>query len=350
MTRTVTTGQLARDLGAELRGDPDVVLHGVADVVEAGPGELTFVTRPKYIAKLAESRASAVLVSREFGATPMTALACDRVDRAVAQALAHFAEPPWHPPAGLHEASSIDPAALVAPDARVGAFVTIGPGSRVGARCLLYPGVFIGADATVGNDCVLGPNAYVGDRCVLGDRVVLKPGAVIGGDGYGFYFDQGAHHRVPHTGNVILEDDVEIGSASCVDRAKFGSTRVGAGSKIDNQVQIAHNCSLGAHSLMAGQAATAGSVRTGPYCVLGGRSGILEGATVGERVTVAAVSVSVGDIESGMTVLGYPAAEIGNQRRILAAQRRLPELMEELRRLRVRVEQLEASANDQSGG
>lgn len=351
MTPTVTTGQLAREIGADLRGDPNVVLHGVADVVEAGPGELTFVSRPKYIAKLAESRASAALVGPDFGATPMPVLVCERVDRAVAQALAHFTVPPWGPPAGLHEAAWVDPTAVVAPDACIGAFVTIGPGSRVGARARLYSGVFIGANATVGADCVLGANACVGDRCVLGDRVVLKAGAIIGGDGFGFYFDRGAHQRVPHTGNVVIEDDVEIGSSSCVDRAKFGSTRIATGCKIDNLVQIAHNCRLGPHSLMAGQAALAGSVRTGAYCVFGGRAGALDGAEIGERVTFAAEAVSAGvTIQSGQTVLGFPAVEIGEQRRILAAQRKLPELLEEVRRLRARVEQLEASANDQSGG
>lgn len=350
MTRIITTGQLARELGAELRGNPDIEIRGIADVLEAGPGELTFVSRSSYVAKLASSRASAVLVGRDFGTAPMTALLCDRVDRAVAQALSYFVQPAWRPAAGIHPMACVDPSTVIAPDAAVGPFVTIGPGSRIGSRSALYPGAFIGAEVIIGADCVLGANTCVADRCVLGDRVVLKPGAVIGGDGFGFYFDGGTHHRVPHTGNVVIEDDVEIGSCSCVDRAKFGSTRVARGCKIDNQVQIAHNCRLGPHSLMAGQAALAGSVRTGTHCVFGARAGSLEAANIGEGATIAAVSVAATDVEPGTTVLGYPAGEIGAQRRIMAAQRKLPELLNEVRRLRARVDQLEASANDSSGG
>ncbi|MCC7290577.1 MAG: UDP-3-O-(3-hydroxymyristoyl)glucosamine N-acyltransferase [Phycisphaerales bacterium] len=350
MTFSITAGDLARRVGAALRGDASIVLRGMADVAEAGPDELTFVSRASYARKLASSRAGAVLVPRDFGATPMTALRCDRVDRAVARVLALFAPPRWQPAVGVHPMASIDRDARMGNGARVGPFVAVGPGATLGAGCELHAGAFIGAGAHLGEHCVIGPNAVVADRCVLGSRVVLKAGAVVGGDGFGFYFDEGSHHRVPHAGIVIIEDDVEIGSCSCVDRAKFGATRIGAGVKIDNHVQIGHNVRVGRHGLLVAQVGISGSTRIGEYCVLAGRSGTVDGAEIADRSTLAALSVVAKSTTEGQTVMGFPAQESGVELREQAAVRRLPELIEEVRRLRARLERLEASTNDQARG
>ncbi|MCG3129356.1 MAG: UDP-3-O-acylglucosamine N-acyltransferase [Phycisphaerae bacterium] len=349
MKLPVTAEELARVAGATVRGDGAVLLRGVAAVAEAGPDELTFITQSRYAGQLSESRAGAVLVPRNFGPAPMTALLCDRVDAALAAVLGALKPEAWSPPVGAHELSWLDPQAVLEAGVRVGPFVTVAPGSRVGSGSILHPGVFVGRDVRIGRDCVLGPSAVVHDGCVLGDRVVLKAGAVIGGDGFGFYFDGKAHRRVPHAGNVVLEDDVEIGSGTCVDRAKFGSTHIAAGTKIDNHVQVGHNCRIGRATVIAAQTGLSGSTRIGDFCVLAGRSGSVDGATIASKSTVAAVSVVVDQTTEGQVVMGYPAKDAALERRIIAAQRRLPDLLAEVRDLRKRLERLEASAHDQPG-
>ncbi|RJP33387.1 MAG: UDP-3-O-(3-hydroxymyristoyl)glucosamine N-acyltransferase [Phycisphaerales bacterium] len=348
MTPEISLTDLTARVGGTLRGRGDVVIRGVADVSEAGPDELAFISNPAFTRRLPGSKAGAALVPADFGPTPMPAVLCRRVDRALAAVLAYFAPPEYQPPPGVHATAVVSDAALIGEGCAIGAHVVIGPRSRLGPGCTLFPGVYVGAEVVLGSQCRIGANAVVADRCELGDRVVLHPGAVIGGDGFGFYFDEGRHNRVPHVGRVILEDDVEVGSCSCVDRAKFGATRVGKGTKIDNLVQVAHNVRLGSHCLLAGQTALAGSSRAGDYCVFGGRSATTDGVRVGDGAVIAACSVAARDIPAGQTVLGFPAQDIHEEKRERASLRRLPKFFEKIRQLTARIEQLEAAKNDQS--
>jgi len=348
MKTSFELAQIADAVGGRLRGSSAVVITGVADVAEAGPGDITWVSNPKYAAKLGNSRAGAVLAPADFGATPMPAVLCARVDRSVAKLLGLFARPVSRPAPGVHSTAVVHPTAQIGPEPAIGPHVVIDAGVRIGAACVIHAGVFIGRDTHIGDNCLVWPNAVIRDGCIVGHRVEIHPNAVIGADGLGFYFDEGRHNKVPHIGGVVLEDDVEIGACSCVDRSKFGYTVVGRGTKIDNLVQIAHNAQIGAHCVFAACAGVAGSVRTGDYCVLGGRATVLDNLTIGDHVRFAGgLSVATKDIPAGMTVSGYPARDHREEMRDQASLRRIGKLTEQLKDLMSRVEHLEASIHDQ---
>jgi len=345
MSRKYTLGQLADIVGGKVRGDAAVVIQGVADVSEAGPQDATWVNREKYAEKLTSSRAGAVLVPADFAATPMPAILCVKIERSVAKLLGAFALPVSRPDPGIHPSAVIHSSARIGANPSIGPYVVIDADVRIGASCVVHAGTFIGRGTTIGDDCLLWPNVVIRDGCRLGHRVIIHPNSVIGGDGFGYYFDEGRHNKIPHVGGVILEDDVEIGSCTCVDRSKFGYTVVGAGTKIDNQVQVAHNVRIGKHCVLVGQAGLAGSTRTGDYCVFGARACALDNLAIGNRVTLAGFSVADKDIPDGLMVSGFPARDHREELRERALVRRLPKLAEQLKELIHRVEQLEASTH-----
>ena len=345
MNRKYTVGQLADIVGGKVRGDATVVICGVADVSEAGPEDATWVSREKYAEKLKSSQAGAVLVPTGFAATPMSAILCEKIEPSVAKLLRAFESPVSRPDAGIHSSAVIHPSARIGANPSIGPHVVIDADVRIGASCVIHAGTFIGRSTIIGDDCLLWPNVVIRDGCHLGHRVNIHPNSVIGADGFGYYFDEGRHNKIPHIGGVILEDDVEIGACTCVDRSKFGNTVVGAGTKIDNQVQVAHNVRIGRHCVLVGQAGLAGSVRTGDYCVFGGRAVSLDNVAVGDRVTLAALSVADKDIPDGLMVSGFPARDHREELRERALVRRLPKLVEQLKDLIHRVEQLEASTH-----
>jgi UDP-3-O-[3-hydroxymyristoyl] glucosamine N-acyltransferase len=345
MSRTYTVGQLADLVGGTVRGDPNGAIRGVADVSEAGPDQATWVNREGYAEKLAASRAGAVLVPTNFGETPMPAILCAKIEPSVAKLLGAFATPISKPDPGIHPTAVVHPGARIGGDPSIGPHVVIDAEVRIGASCVIHAGVFIGRGTTIGDGCFLWPNVVIRDGCAIGHRVIIHPNSVIGADGFGYYFDQGRHNKVPHIGGVILEDDVEIGACTCVDRSKFGNTVVGTGTKIDNQVQIAHNVRIGRHCVLAGQTGIAGSVRIGDDCVFGGRAVSLDNVAVGDRVTVAGLAVVDKDVPDGLTVSGFPARDHREELRERALVRRLPKLAEQLKDLIHRVEQLEASTH-----
>jgi UDP-3-O-[3-hydroxymyristoyl] glucosamine N-acyltransferase len=205
--------------------------------------------------------------------------------------------------------------------------------------------VCLGRDVRVGGECRLHEGVVVRHGCTLGERVEIGPNSVIGQDGFGYYFQDGAHHKVPHIGTVVIEDDVEIGACSCVDRAKFGATRIGAGTKIDNLVQIAHNVETGRGCLLAGQVGIAGSARLGDTVVLGGHAGVRDNIRLGDGVQAAAFSAVAGDIEAGQVVGGVPARPVREQMRAVHAAAKTPEMAKKLRDLQARIERLESAAD-----
>lgn len=348
MSRTYTVGQLADIVGGKVRGDATVHIRGVADVSEAGPEDATWVNREKYIEKLKSSRAGVVLVPADSPPTPMPAILCEKIGPSVAKLLGAFASPVSRPDAGIHPSAVIHPSARIGAKPSIGPYVVIDAEVRIGASCTIHAGTFIGRGTTIGDDCFLWPNVVIRDGCRLGNRVAIYPNAVIGADGFGYYFDHGRHNKIPHIGGVILEDDVEIGACTCVDRSKFGYTVVGAGTKIDNQVQVAHNVRIGRHCVLAGQSGAAGSVRVGDYCVFGARACALDNIVIGDRVTVAGLAVVDKDIPDGLMVSGFPARDHREELRERALVRRLPKLVEQLKDLIHRVEQLEASTHHNS--
>lgn len=351
MSPSYTVEQLAGIVGGTVRGNKNVRVTGVADVAEATAEQAAWVSSPKYAAALNKSRAGVVLVAEDSGSTPMPAILCERVDRSVAKLLGAFAVDATSLEPGVHATAVVHESARMGAGTAIGPCAVIGAGVSIGASSAIHAGVYIGSGTTIGNDCVCWPNVVIRDGCVIGHRVTIHSGAVIGADGLGYYFDEGKHNKVPHIGGVRLEDDVEVGACTCIDRAKFGFTTVGRGTKIDNLVQLAHNVQIGEHCVIAGQCGISGSVRIGDFCVFGGRAGAVDNVAVGDGARLAGGhTIATKDIPAGVTVSGFPARDHRQELREQAHVRRLPALAKLLKDLTARVEQLESSAHHQSRG
>lgn len=347
MTRTYTLTELAQIVEGALR-DPDDgrTINGVADLSEAHPQHAAWVSNLKFAPKVASSRAGVVLVGKDFGPTPMPAIVCARVDRSVALLLAAFAPERALPSVGVHSAAVIDPTALIGANVRIGPHVVVESGVVIGESTALCAGVFVGRATTIGDCCTIWPNVVIRDGCIIGNRVEIHPNAVIGADGLGFYFYEGRHNKVPHIGGVRIGDDAEIGACTCIDRAKFGYTEIGSGTKIDNLVQIAHNVRVGDHCVFAAQAGFAGSTRIGNFCLFGGRAATTDNVSIGDGARFSGgIATASKDVAAGTTVAGCPAQELRAELRSRAVYRRLPEVAEQVRELIARVKRLEASTD-----
>jgi UDP-3-O-[3-hydroxymyristoyl] glucosamine N-acyltransferase len=323
----------------------------VAPLDEAGPGDLSFFANRKYRRSFEASRASAVVVEPgEEAPAGRTVLRAKNAYLAFAKISTLFhppeqAVPDVSPRAFVHPTARVDPSAELMPFAHVGADAV------VGARCVLYPGAYVGPGARLGTDCVLWPNAVVRERCILGDRVVLQPGCVVGSDGFGYAFDPSGeggsgprHYKVPQIGIAVIEDDVELGANSCVDRATLGATRVGRGSKLDNLVQIGHNVEVGPLSILCGQVGIAGSTRLGAGVMVGGQVGVVGHISIGDEAKLGAQAGVMNDVGTGEMVAGSPARLHRDWLRMEAMLSRLPELVRRVKELEKRLEQLEGSA------
>ncbi len=339
-----TTGAVAATIGAELIGPADLLLTRVSGLEDADERTLSFIRDERNAARWAESRAAAAVVSRR--AQPKThdpsrraLLIVEDADQAMIGILEAIAPRHAAPPAGVHATACVDASARIDPTAHIGPGVVIGAEARVGARTILHARVALGAGARIGADCDLRAGVVIEDRCVVGARVVIHPNTVIGGDGFG-YRPAGASAReggpalirIPHAGIVEVHDDVEIGACTAIDRGKFGSTVIGAGTKIDNLVQIGHNCRIGRNCVICGAVGLAGSVTLGDGVTLGGGVGVKDNLTLGAGSTVAARSGVMDEIPPGETWAGYPAAPFSQMMRIVAATRKLPDVLRSLGR------------------
>jgi UDP-3-O-[3-hydroxymyristoyl] glucosamine N-acyltransferase len=323
-----------------------IPITGVAMLPDARPDELSYLGSDRLLPQFAQTRAAAVLVQRRVKLPPdpsRPVLIVDDADLAVARVLEFFAPPIPRPNIGVDPAARIDPSATIAPDARIAPFVFVGERASIGARTILHSGVHIGADTIIGDDCELFPNVVVRERCELGHRVVIHAGSVVGSDGFGYRWDGSKHAKIPQIGRVVIEDDVEIGSCVCVDRAKFAATRVGRGSKIDNLVQIAHNAVLGPHCIMAGQSGVAGSVTLGAGVMLGGQCAVRDHVHMADGSMLGPCSGAMDDVEPKQIVTGLPAIPHRQFLREQAAMRHLPELRSEIRKLQDELAELRKS-------
>jgi UDP-3-O-[3-hydroxymyristoyl] glucosamine N-acyltransferase len=343
-----TLPRLAERVEGRLRGGSPVCITGVASLEEAGPREASWLSNPKYAHFLATARCGVILVPRGHAETPMPSIECPSVERSIALLLGAFAPPRAPFPRTVHPTAVIDPTARLAPDVAVAPHVVIEAHAAVGARTRLHAGVFIGSGAVVGDDGELWPGVYVGHGCRLGNRVIVYPNSVIGADGFGFYFADGHHERVPHIGCVVLEDGVEVGACTCIDRAKFAVTVVGAGTKIDNLVQVAHNVRIGTHCVLAGQVGIAGSVRIGSHCLFGGQSGAIDNLVIGDGAKLGAFSGAVRDLPAGSWFSGVPAREHRAHMREMVELRRLTDIVRQIRGLTDRIQQLETAMHDRA--
>ncbi len=333
-----TTGQLAELLDAELVGSPGIRVARINAIDRADRESVTFVRDAKRAAQWDSSSACAAIVTRGVEVEPgegRALLIVDDADRATITLLETLTPETHTPREGVHPGAAIDPSAHVDPTAAIGPFVTVGPRTVVGPGTVLHSGVCLGADVRIGSDCELRAGVVIEDRCTLGSRVRLHANVVIGADGFGYRpsADGKSLVKIPHAGNVEIGDDVEVGANTTIDRGKFGPTTVGAGAKIDNLVQIGHNCRIGRGVIICGAAALAGSVTVGDGAILGGGTGIADNLTIGAGAKVAARSGVMFPIPDGETWGGYPARPMGETMRIVAATAKLPDLMKQVKRL-----------------
>lgn len=334
--------QLADRLDCRLEGDGTLEIRGVAGIEEAGPGDLTFLANPRYAAAVARTRASAIILPLDGGTAPCAVLRASQPYLAFARALALLMPEPRHAP-GVHASAVIDPTAEIGADVSIGPLAVVGARARVGARTILHPHVVIAPDAVIGDECVLHAHVSIRERSVLGNRVVVHDGAVIGSDGFGFVTDaEGVHHKIPQVSRVVIEDDVEIGANTAIDRPAVGETRIGRGAKIDNLVQIAHGVHVGEGSLLAAQVGIAGSTRLGRRVVLAGQVGVAGHLTLGDGVRATAQTGIPNSLEAGAFVSGYPAIDNRDWLRAAAVFRKLPELKRRLAELAERLDALES--------
>ncbi len=312
----------------------NIEVHGPASLAEAGAGDIAFFGNAKYLPALRASQATAILVPHGCGEEIRPArIWVDNPAAAFAAILARFAPEPIVYPPGIHPAAIIDSTASIDPSAHVGPGAIVEAGARIGARTVIGAQCYIGHYAVLGDDGFLHPRVTVRERCKIGHRVQLHSGAVIGADGFGYEFKDGRHVKIPQTGIVQIDDDVEIGANTTVDRARFGRTWIQQGTKIDNLVQIAHNVRVGAHSIVCSQAGVSGSTRIGNYVTLAGQAGIVGHIEIGDKAIVAAQCGLSRNLKPGEIVCGSPAREIQTWKEQAAQVNRLGRLYDRVKKL-----------------
>jgi len=345
-------GKVAELVGARLAGDPDYEVSSVASLEDAGPSDVSFLADRKFLRHLKDTKAGAVVLHPSLADSSAAAgknlLLADEPNPTFSRVAALFAPPPPTYEPGVHESAVVHPSAEVDPSAHVGPLCVVGEGARVGAGTVLTALVYLGPGVVVGGDCVLHPGVVVREHCRIGDRVVLHAGAVIGSDGFGYETVDGEHRKIPQTGNVVVEDDVEIGSCTCVDRARFASTVIGRGTKIDNLVQVAHNVVLGPGCLLAAQVGISGSGRFGKGVVAAGQVGVNPHVRVGDRAVLSGKSGITKDVPPGVIVSGFPPALHSEFLRREVAVKKLPALLDRVRELEERIAKLEGKHEDDS--
>lgn len=349
MSANITHQRLAELVGGELiQGDPAGIVTGLNSILEAAPGEVTFLGNSRYQASLKTTKATAILVSPDFNES-MDGVALIKVTNptlAFSSVIRHFGPPTRAFVPGIH------PSAVVASTAIFDAQkVSIGPGVviedhvQIGDGTLIQAGVFVGHGARIGCDCVIYPNATIRERCLLGNRVIIHSGSAIGADGFGYEFNKGRHQKIDQVGIVQIDDDVEIGSCTTIDRARFGRTWIGEGTKIDNLVQVGHNVVLGKHCVIVSLVALAGSTRFGDYVTIAGQVGVGGHLEIASQVTLLARSGVTKNITEPGAYMGFPAKPLMEGRRLQAAPGKIPEMLDRIKELEKRLAALESSSS-----
>ncbi len=350
----VSVGEIAAMVAGEVIGDRERQITGISSLQEAKEGDISFLANPRYAPYLLETRASAVLlgtaqpqVNERAGGPAQIVVA--NPDFAFARVVNAYGPRSEAPPPGIHPTAVLGERVRLGREVRIGAYVVIGDGAVIGDGTILHPQVYIGADSVLGAECVIYPQVVVRERITIGSRVILHPGAVIGSDGFGYASVEGVHHKIPQVGTVVVEDDVEIGATTTIDRARFGVTRIGAGTKIDNLVQIAHNVEIGAGCLVVAQVGIAGSVRIGNHVVLAGQVGIAGHVAIGDQAVVTAKSGVSKDVPAKAVMRGVPAQDNKTSQAIEVALRRLPGTSQQVKELLARMTELERRLGEIAG-
>ncbi|MDE5941861.1 MAG: UDP-3-O-(3-hydroxymyristoyl)glucosamine N-acyltransferase [Muribaculaceae bacterium] len=332
----LTASQIAAVCGGVVEGDGEVLISTFAKIEEGHPGAISFLANPKYAHYIYETRSSAVLVSKTFEPEQKVGCTLIRVEDpyATVASLLEMASKMMQPEkTGVEPQSFIAEGVEIPDDAYVGAFAYIAKGAVIGKGAKIYPNAYVGDNVTIGKDSVIYPGAKIYHNCVVGERCVIHAGAVIGADGFGFAPVDGHYNKIPQIGNVVLEDDVEIGANTTVDRATMGSTRIKRGSKLDNLIQVAHNCVVGEHTVMAAQSGIAGSTKIGSHCAIGGQVGFAGHIEVGDRVQIGAQSGIPGNVKSDSRLMGTPAVDATKFARQVVLLKNLQSLYDRVKKL-----------------
>ena len=337
----ISLAQIHGVVGGELVGSPQASVTSLASFEEAGPNDLTFVTGDRMLKTSGPTRAGILLAHRRLAEITNPHIVVANPTLAFAQAAKAFFCP-VAPPRGIDAAVVRGIDTQVGPDVSIWPGVTLGDRVRIGTRVTLYPGVFIGNDTTIGDDTLLYPNVVVREGCTIGAGVIIHSGTVIGSDGFGYVQDQGRHHKIPQLGGVTIEDDVELGANVTVDRATLGQTVIQQGTKVDNLVQIAHNVTIGAHSILVSQVGIAGSTRVGHHVMIGGQAGVADHIVIGNQVMIAARAGVNRNLEPNQIVSGAPVMPHEVWVKAQAVIPRLPELRQAVRTLEEKMKQIEA--------
>jgi len=332
----------AHGLRVHLAGDPDLVIRDVATIEEAGPGDITFLANRKYIRQINETKASAIILPEAVsGPEYLTQLKVDDSYYAFMLIMVLFYGHRTAPFEGVDPTARIAETARIGANPRIGGQVTIAAHAAIGDGAVIYPGCFIGPGCRIGDNVTLYPNVTLYNDTHVGHNVIIQAGAVIGQDGYGFATHKGIHHKIPQVGNVVIEDDVEIGANCAIERATMGSTVIGKGSKLCDLIAIGHGTRIGPHCLLVAQVGIAGSAKLGHHVTLGGQVAVNGHITIGDCVTVGAKAGVVNNVEDNETLLGQPAVPIQDAKRRILMLAKLPEMRDQLKRLQKRIEQLE---------
>ena len=340
--QTVRLDELAELVGGRLSGDPSVAISDVASLDTAGPEEITFLATAKLRSLLASSQAGAIVAKPELeGRIDKPLLLVENPYLAFARLLTFFRIRPFKPQ-GIAAEAVVHPEADVADEVTLSPGCVVEAGARIGARTTLHPNVVVCRGAVVGEGCILHAGSILREDCRLGNRVILQPGAVVGADGFGYAADGENYVKIPQLGRVIVEDDVEIGASSTIDRGTLGDTRIGRGTKIDNLVQVGHNVQIGENCILVSQVGIAGSTKIGNHCTFGGQAGVTGHVEIGDNVTIAGRGGVTNDVPSDSSLAGMPPMPHRDWLRTTASLGHLPDLRREVSRLKKQLAQLEA--------
>lgn len=337
-----TAKQIATFIQGRVEGDENAAVHTFAKIEEGMPGAISFLSNPKYTHFVYDTQSSIVLINDDVVLEKPVKATLIRVKNAyecVAKLLQLYqsAMPRKH---GIDSLAFISPTAKVGEGCYVGAFACIGDGAEIGDNTLIYPHAVIGDGVKIGSDCIVYPNVTIYYGCVLGNRVTIHAGSVIGADGFGFAPGGEGYDKIPQIGNVVIEDDVEIGANSCVDRSTMGSTVVHKGVKLDNLVQIAHNVEVGEHTVMSAQVGVAGSTKIGRWCMFGGQVGVSGHITIGDKTFLGAQSGAPGSIKGNVSLLGTPPMDPRAFFKSQALYRKLPEIYKQINEMQRKIDEL----------
>ena len=341
----LSISELAERLGAQVIGDASHKVNGVSSLDLAGSEDVSFVASEKHADKAKESKAAAIMVSQRLEGVSGTQILVENVDAALIKVLGIFA-PKLTVTGGIHPSAVVEDSAVIGGNVEIGAGAYVSHNANIGSNSIIAAGCKIGENVVIGENSHLDCNVVVYRNCRIGNHCVILANATIGATGFGYVFLDGRHQLIPHNGAVIIEDAVEIGANTCVDRAKFNNTIVGAGTKIDNLVQIAHNVVIGRCCLIVAQVGIAGSSRLGDGVVMAGQAGASDNVTIGDRSMLGSRAVAFSDLEPDGKYLGFPARNMADEQRSMACVRHLPKMAKELKELAKRVKELESAKND----